>query len=544
MKLVVIALVPAAIVLGLGAEWAALQRGPLEQAVTGEELRLAVADLVVGWTLIAGGLASWWRRVESRIGPLLALAGFSWFVGTFASSGIHGLAVFGAALVTLHRGPLVHALLSYPSGRLSGHTERAVVALAYVAAAVVDVGQNAVATLALGAFVVVVATRHYLRSGGPSRRARRPALAGTVAFVAVLGLGASADLAGAGAGVDRAVLWAYEAVIVAIAVTFVGQLLAGRWTRATVTGLVVELGSVPEEGTLRERLASALGDRSLAVGYWIPEMAAYTDEAGRAIELPEPGSGREVTVLQDEGEPIAALVHDVGVLHDRELVDSVAAAAGIAVSNVRLQAEIRRQVEELEASRRRIVEAGDTQRRRLERELHEGAERRLARVRIVLEGLQGDGVAAATIKEARAELEQAEAELVEFARGIHPRVLTEGGLPAALAELARTAVVPVELHVPDERFLPPLEAAVYFVCAEGLANVGKYAHASHAAIDVAPRNGHLIVVIRDDGIGGASVDKGSGLRGLADRVEALGGRLSLESPSGQGTRLVAELPLT
>ncbi len=148
------------------------------------------------------------------------------------------------------------------------------------------------------------------------------------------------------------------------------------------------------------------------------------------------------------------------------------------------------------------------------------------------------------LAETRQEIERAQEELREFARGVHPRVLTEGGLPAALAELARRAPVPVELRAPDERYPPALEAAVYFVCSEALANIGKYAEASRAEIDVTQREGRIAVAVRDDGIGGASLDAGSGLRGLADQVEALGGGLSLTSPAGRGTLVVAELPLT
>jgi len=144
----------------------------------------------------------------------------------------------------------------------------------------------------------------------------------------------------------------------------------------------------------------------------------------------------------------------------------------------------------------------------------------------------------------QAKLARARSDLREFARGVHPSVVIEGGLPAALRELAARSSVPTELRVPEARFPPPVETAAYFVCSEALANVAKYAGASRAAIEVAQRGNALVVSVRDDGRGGASIDAGSGLRGLADRVEALGGRLALTSRPGEGTRLVAELPLT
>lgn len=544
MKLTLVIFVAAAVALGLVAEWASLYREPLEAAATAADVRLAVADLVAGWALIAAGLLSWWRRRESRIGILLTAAGFSWFLGTFADSSINALASFGGVFVTLHRGPLAHALLSYPSGRLRWRAERGAVVFAYATAAIVGVGQNAFVMFATAGVIVAAAARRHARTAGPERHARARAYGVGTAYAAVLVTAGVADLAAAGRGVDRGVLWAYQVVIVAIAVTFAADLLAGRWTHTTVTGLVVELGERPEEGTLRDRLATALGDPSLAIGYRIGDDDSYVDEVGRPIELPAPGSGRETTVLRHDGEPIAALVHDAGVLEDRSLIDSVAAAAQIAVSNVRLQAAIAQQVEELESSRRRILEAGDLQRRRLERELHDGAQQRLDRVRALLDGVAPNGGGTPMLLEARNEIERAQVELREFARGIHPRALTEGGLRAALAELARTAAVPVEADAPAESFPPELEAAAYFVCAEALANVGKYAQASRAHVEVFRRGERLVVRVADDGVGGASLTRGSGLRGLADRVEALGGTLTVESRAGEGTLLAAELPLT
>jgi signal transduction histidine kinase len=215
-------------------------------------------------------------------------------------------------------------------------------------------------------------------------------------------------------------------------------------------------------------------------------------------------------------------------------VDSVAAAARIAVANARLQADSRARAAELEASRRRIVEAADTQRRRLERQLRDGPEQRLARVAELVAGVDPDLERA---------LVTARAELQEFSRGIHPAVLTERGLEAALSELAARSPVPVEVSASAKRLPPAVEAAAYFVCSEALANVAKHAGASRATVEVGERAGLLRVEIADDGGGGAEIGRGSGLRGLADRVEALGGRLSVQSPPGEGTRVSAELPL-
>jgi signal transduction histidine kinase len=535
-------LFPAAVALGVFAEWAALRRGPFEAPASSSDVRLAAADFVVGVVLVGCGVIAWDRRPASRTGVLLAATGFSWFLGTFYASDWASVSAFGSLFVTLHRGPLANALLAYPSGRVTHRTERLAVASLYVLSAVAVAAGTAAGTLVTACIVFAVAADRYLRSTGPERRARLVAAVAATAFSAVLVANASARLTGAGTVIF---LWAYQIVIVLIAVALLLDLVRERWSEATVTGLVVDLGMLDERAPLRGRLAAALGDPSLEVGYRLAERDAYVDDSGRVLELPEGHSSRAVTIVREDDEPLAALVHDSAVLGDVELLDSVAAASRIAVANARLQAEVRSQLEEIEASRRRIVEAGDTQRRRLERELHEGAERRLVEVAALLDGAgEGAGVNfGAMLEETRVELERAQAELIEFARGIHPRVLTEGGLAAALADLADRAAVPVDLAVTESRFPAAVEAAVYFVCSEALTNVGKYAEASRATIEVTLRDGVVTLSVRDDGRGGASMDAGFGLRGLADRVEALGGRLSIESRLGEGTLVSAELPL-
>jgi signal transduction histidine kinase len=217
----------------------------------------------------------------------------------------------------------------------------------------------------------------------------------------------------------------------------------------------------------------------------------------------------------------------------------------MAVANARLQADARARVLELAASRRRIVEAADAQRRRLERELSGGAERRLARVAAILQETRTamDGPAASVVAKTEDELRDARAELHGFAEGIHPRALTDGGLGAALPELTLRAGLPVELEVSVGRLAPAVEAAVYFLCSEALANAAKHAQATTMTIDVTQSRGRLLVEIADDGVGGADPARGSGLRGLADRLEALGGRLSVESLPRHGTKLLAEIPI-
>jgi signal transduction histidine kinase len=540
------ALLPAVAALGLVAEWEALRRTPLEIPAGGATVHLAVADFVTGLAFVGCGLLAWWQRSESRIGPLLVATAFAWFLGTFADSGVGGVASFGSYFVALHRGPLVQAVLSYPTGRLAGWIERSAVAAGYVVAVWAPLGDHPETLVALAVLVVGVAGLRFARAAGAERRARAAALAAGLGLGTVLALAAAVDLAGAGAGADRAVTWGYDAAVLAVAAGLSFDLFLRRWSEAAIAGLVIDLGDLPQEGSLRDRLAYALGDSTLVVGYWLPERSGYVDDQGQQIELPETGSGRETTRVAQGDEPVAVLVHDPAALEDPALLESVAAAAQIAVSNVRLQADIRRQVDEIEASRRRIVEAADVQRTRLARELREGPGRQLQAVGTVLEEAvrEADEASAVTmLGEARVELGTALDELRELASGIHPRVLVDGGLGEGLRELARRATVPVQVAEVEERFPASIEAAAYFVCSEALANVAKYAQASRVRVELARQDRALLLDVVDDGVGGASLSAGTGLRGVADRVEALGGSLRVESPPGGGTRLSVELPL-
>jgi signal transduction histidine kinase len=530
---------PAGLAVGLGAEWLAR---------SGQGLAAAITDLAVGWTLISCGLLGWARRPQSRIGPLIVLAGFGWFLGTLAESRIGPVAVLGAALLFVHRGPLCHAIIGYPSGRPVGRLGMIVVVAAYVYAVAVPLARSDVMTIVVALAVLGAAIGGYALAAGPDRRARATAVAAAVALAVPLVGGSVWRLLGAGSGAEHRVLWGYEAVLVLIAVGFLADLSRGQWAQAAVTKLVVDLGGDSDSGTLRARLAHALGDRSLLIAYWLPEVNGYADERGNQVELPQAGSGKAVTVVGHDGEQIAVLVHDTAVLDDPALVDSVAGAARIALSNMRLRADVQRRVAELAASRRRILEAGDMQRRRLQQQLQASAGRHLIDVREFLDlAVQEartfpDGRGADKLAAVCRELEEARAGLRELAAGVHPAVLTERGLGAALASLAERSTVPVRVAAPALRLPGVIETAVYFVCSEALANVAKHARATRADIGVELEGGLVTVSIADDGSGGADASAGSGLKGVADRVEVLGGRLVVHSPPAGGTQLLVQIP--
>jgi signal transduction histidine kinase len=298
---------------------------------------------------------------------------------------------------------------------------------------------------------------------------------------------------------------------------------------------------------VREMLAERLGDRTLNVAYWLPDRRIFVDDAGRQVELPAAGSGRTWTAVERNGQRVAAIVHDAELDAPPELVQAAASAAALAIDNERLKADLRARVEELRASRLRIVEAADEARRRIERDLHDGAQQQLVALALDLRMLRArvgaDPEAAATVDEIAGKLSDALSELRELARGIHPAVLSERGLGPAIDAIVTRAPLPVAAEVPVERRLPaPVEAAAYFVVAEGLTNVVRYARATHARVTVELRSGAVHVVVADDGVGGADAAHGSGIRGLAERLAVLEGSLSLDSPPGGGTRLEARIP--
>jgi signal transduction histidine kinase len=252
--------------------------------------------------------------------------------------------------------------------------------------------------------------------------------------------------------------------------------------------------------------------------------------------------------VERDGHPIAVLVHDPVLEHNAELVESVCAAASLALENERLQAELRARLTELRASRARLVEATDAERRRIERDLHDGTQQRLVSIAMSLGLLEtklpADAAAAQPIvRETREALTLALEELRELTHGINPPLLAERGLSAALDELCRRAPLPARLDVSVDRRLPDeVETAAYFMASEALTNAAKHSHASEVRMSAAYEGGGLIMEVADDGIGGAATGGGSGLRGLADRVEALGGRFTVSSPPGRGTALRAEIP--
>jgi signal transduction histidine kinase len=448
-----------------------------------------------------------------------------------------------SAFVYAYRGPLLHLTLTYPGGRPRGRLQAAGVVGAYLAAAIAPAWRSGTVTIALSLAFVAAAAGHRRETAGSERRERTYALRATVAVAVLLVAAAGVRLAVRTPAATDATLLVVEAALALLAMVLVRALLREPWARAVPTDLVVELAET-RVGALRDRLARALGDPTLEVGFRVGEGDGYVDAAGRPLTLPPSGSPRRTTPVEG-----AVLIHDPALLDDPGLAASVSEAAQLAASNARLQAEVRSQIAELQASRRRLLTAADEERRRLEQRLEQTAERRLSMLLPELEQARAlaaaDPQRAARVQRVSEQLEHSLADVRLLAAGLHPRELATGGLAGALAALTARSPVPVELELSlPEQLSPEVERTAYFACSEGLANIAKYADAARAHVAARVVGTRLRVEIADDGRGGADPVGGSGLRGLADRVEALGGTLAIDSPASAGTRLVAELPLT
>jgi signal transduction histidine kinase len=335
------------------------------------------------------------------------------------------------------------------------------------------------------------------------------------------------------------------ALVPAAAVLVVATLDALHTVLCTIGRALLAPRAAPS-GPVREMLAESLGDRSVAIAYWLADREAFVDESGRPVVLPEPGSGRAWTAVEQDGRRVAAIVHDAALDTSAELVHAAAAASSLAIDNERLKADLRARVEDLRVSRLRIVEAADEARRRIERDLHDGAQQQLLALALELRVLRAsisDPEAGPLVDGLAVRLDTALSELRELARGIHPAILTRSGLEPAIAALADRAPVPVRVEMEiDGRLAPAVEAAAYFVVAEALTNVARYAQAPEARVELRSDGDAIVVVVADDGVGGADLSAGSGLRGLQDRLAVVDGVLAIDSPAGAGTRLEARIP--
>ena len=542
-------------------------------------------DAIVATAWLAVLLASMSRQPSGRLWKLIFLYLVATEIGALAfvpDSLVWSVAqVMDQVAIAL----FIHLLLAFPSGNLHDRFDRAVVVSGYALVAAWSLNQlllsgesafacnpscirnvfviwlnpelynwlrNAITVIGIaGLFplVLVALARHWRQAGAAGRRALLPLVVGVPLLLVSAGVDFGShelDFQPGAAFFDGPSGLVIRLIVPAIVpLGLLLGILRARWSEGRIAGLVVELGRGVPVGGLRDVLARALGDPTLELAFAGPSGSGFVDAHGLAVELPVADGSRTVTRLERDGELVGVLVHDPEVESEAPgLVEAVGNAARLALENERLAAEVRAQLEEVRASRARVVEAADAERRRVERDLHDGAQQRLValamRLQVAKETTPGASV---LLDEATAELQTAIGEVRGLARGIHPTILTEAGLRAAVDALAERTQVPVSVDIPDRRYDPQVEAAAYFVVAEALTNVARYAGATEARVSADQDHGRLVVTIVDDGRGGADPAAGSGLRGLADRLAAMDGRLTVSSPPDGGTIVRAELPL-
>ncbi len=512
--------------------------------------------------------------------------GFAWYIGTYEATTdpIAGRVAYG--FQGWYDALLAWLVLAYPTGRLRPMASRVVIAVfvgllavrtavrfaAFRQSIEYDFGDPAevdrfvsdqsfrdtadavfrigIAAVAVAVLVLIV---YRLRTETTiGRRVAGPILLGGVAFASGIVVETVA-LATAGSFAERSLAWDIGQALTVVTGAlvpfgFLVGLTGSRLARGAVADLVVNLGDPQGPTTLRDLVARALRDPSLEIAYGIDGTDGFADRDGRPVMLPPPEDARRaVTRVGVGGRTVAALIHDPALAEQPELVRSVAAAAGLAIENERLAADVQAQLEEVRRSRARIVATGDAERRRVERDIHDGAQQRLVTLALMLqvartEAAGSDPEIEAALDRAATELDSALDELRQLARGLHPAVLVEEGLATAVEALADRTPIPVVLKATERRFSSEVEATTYFVVAEAVTNVVKHAHATSVTVLIEEHDGTLVVEVVDDGVGGAHALPESGLSGLADRVAALGGILTIRSEAGAGSTIHAEIP--
>jgi signal transduction histidine kinase len=545
----------------------------LARPISGTLEPIDALDVVMGWAFVGSGLYAWHRRPSNALGLLMVIAG----AGTLVAHLLHQFFDSNAFIAAVWVGDLwsvvfAAVLLAFPDGRLTTRFDWFVLVVFLVAAGPLELlwflfwnpdfevhnvlvvwPNDAVAghidsvqrfAIVGGAVALAVALiRRWIAASTPLRRFLLPVLAGATA----LGISATLTVLDKFEVTAPSIRWVLLCAYCGVPVAVVIVAARVRWARASVAELLVALQTVTDPAQLRDPMARALGDPSLTLAFWLPGTQTYADADGRRVEPTDAAPGRSTTYIDRHGARIAALTYDCSLDDDPGLVEAVATAAGIALENGRLHAELRARLADLRESRARVIGAGQLERKRLERNLHDGTQQRLVALSMdlaVLERRLARGSdERSRVRRAREEIAASLEELRDVARGLYPAVLSLRGLPMALRSLAATSVTPVELQVDlDGRLAEPVEVTAYYVVSESLANVAKHAQANTVRVEVAQSGKALMVQISDDGVGGADGRRGSGLQGLQDRVEALGGALRLTAAPGGGTRVIATIP--
>jgi signal transduction histidine kinase len=567
-----VAIVAAAIVLGLVVEHIA-------DSWT-QPAYIPIADLGIGWLMIGCGLVAVGVRPGQPAGWRLVLAGFLWFVGTFMG-GMDGSIErwFGFGFGGYHDLVIAWLALSFPDRSPAWRPSRVILAIAaalYLAQTVARLtffapqtfdltlidAETALTTVlwldvaravAMAAAGIVMLAR-LARSDGRERRMLAPVLLAGAASMVAAAYGAqyAATVLGIVPPIDDEtvvpVAWAFNVIRVAVPLTILYGVLQLRGARSAMAGAVADVGEAPTAIALRDALATALGDDDLQVLAWDHATQGFRATDGAPVSAEglarlEHDPARRIVRVDAGPEPLAAIVVDRAVAEDPALLQAGVSLTRLVVSGEQQSARIQDQLEDVRASRARIVEAADVERRRIERDLHDGLQQRMVALAMQLRSAEGTADRDDALRAGSAEILAILEDVRELARGIHPAVLTEAGLGAAIQAAADRSPVPAEVDVRlAGHGSPAAQATAYYIVSEALANVAKHAGDATAVwIHADDDDGRIRVMIDDDGPGGAD-PAGHGLAGLADRVAALGGRFAVGPRPGGGTHILAEVP--
>ena len=382
------------------------------------------------------------------------------------------------------------------------------------------------------------------RSRGISR-----ALALPVAVAASITCGATlaelaADAASAGPGVMNFIYTIEAYLDIGVPVAFVVSVLRRRFTRARIADLLLRLRGPERVSSMTEALRDVLEDSTLEVVGWAPGTRPADADAGPAAG--PVGHGRlSLPVTASSGERLAVILADSSLSASDDLVRAAVAATSFALENSQLEAALADQLREVRESRMRIIQAGIAERRRLERDLHDGIQQGLQGLQIMLAAAEADVAdqkASAFIGRIGSELAVVIEELRDLAHGVHPGALSQVGLEQAVTTMAGRYTIPIDVDLPSGRFEDDAELTAYYVIAESITNAIRHARARRIRVHGEKSDGWMRVTVTDDGQGGASVDVGSGIGGIFDRVRGIGGDAELRSPPGHGTEIRVEIP--
>lgn len=533
--------------------------------------------LVYGFPILAAlyagaGLLAWWRRPANRLGPLLVVGGAAWLTVSLANTDVPALIAVGTVTATVPVAVVIHLLHTFPGGRLRGRASTVTVFAIYVVTLVLQIPIWAFTPESPPFDVVLVSPRPELAAAGAwvqrtcvavvvvvtvwllVRRLREHNSGQRRVLAPVLAYGVLAVLAISLGGVLR--LWLGDdavylqlAAIAGVPIVFAAVVLRGgfaptRELSAFVTSVASSSGSRNE---LEQAVATTLGDPSATLLHWSPTQGSYLDPTGAVVALPAPGEDRAAVGIAVGDRPVGAVVYDPRLNDDPEAVAAVGRVAAIALDRQRLADEVSESRRALREASSRLLTAADRERRRIVRDLHDGLQVSLVRLsmqahQLAREPLGSDSPAVAS--RMAADVDEAAAALRGLVDGVMPAPLVERGLAAAVQELAYNLPVRIRLDVDgvSDRLPAPVESTGYFVVAEALTNVVKHAEARNVEVCLRTDDGALMIEVVDDGRGGAvEGGSGSGLPGLRDRLDVLGGTLAV-TDGDTGTRLRAVLP--